>query len=105
MFAEDLSVFFDAETGFAVSAVLTPLGGAALPAADVLFDVNGGLAAQLGVEVQAPVLLVPTTTWPNVDEEDGVIIAGAVVGSGAYKVRNAYTPEDGAITLCVLART
>ena len=99
MFAEDLSVFFDVENGFAVMASRTPAGGGASPDAAVIFDENGLNEAEFDVVTAEPALIVPSSAWPSLAEDD--LLA---VGSGNYKVRQVYPLRDGAISVAILAK-
>lgn len=100
MFAEDLSVFFDVDGGFAVHALRTPVGGVAEaePQA-VIFDANGLDLVEFEVVTQDPSFVVPTSTWPSLAEGDEVEI-----GLLNYRVRQAYPARDGAISVAILAR-
>lgn len=100
MFAEDLSVFFDIDGGFAVGALRTPVGGVA--EADeqaVVFDANGLNVEEFDVVTQAPSLIVPTSTWATLAEGDEFEIGGT-----NYRARQVYPSGDGAISVVVLAR-
>lgn len=92
-FAEDLSAFFDA-TGFAVEATLTP-GGPGL----VIYDENGAILEEYGVQHSGPAALCPASQWPNAASGNTLAI-----GATTYLVRSAPRIDDGALMLLTLAR-
>jgi hypothetical protein len=92
-FAEDLSLFFDAEE-FADEATLTPGGGGV-----VIFDRNGLTIEDLGVQTEGPSAVFPTTQWPN-----AAVTHTLSIGSTSYTVRAVTPLLDGAITLLTLTR-
>lgn len=91
---EDLSVFFSSDE-FAVEATLT---GDATPR-NVIFDVNGSILEQLGVETQSPAAICPAAQWPSAAQGQTLTIAGT-----PYKVRSVQLLDDGAVKLLTLAR-
>lgn len=93
-FAEDLSVFFDA-AGFAVEATLTP-GGPGL----VIYDENGAILEEYGIQHSGPAALCPASQWPNVASGHTLTI-----GAASYVVRSAPRIDDGALMLLTLARS
>lgn len=93
-FTEDLSPFFDA-AGFATEAILTP-GGAGL----VIYDENGAILDDYGVQHSGPAALCPASQWPNVAIGDTLTI-----GATTFLVRSTPRIEDGALRLLTLTRT
>lgn len=97
MFVEDLSVFFNVDSGFAVTASRTPVGGGVSPSAAVIFDKNGLDNAEFEVVTSEPSLIVPASVWPTLAEADLIAI-----GTANYKVRQTYPLDDGAISVAIL---
>lgn len=99
MFAEDLTLFFDVDGGFAVQATRTPVGGGAATSGAVIFDANGLELEALGVVTSAPGIVVPANTWTGLAEGDAIAI-----GTANYRVRQVYPKDDGALSVAVLAK-
>lgn len=93
---EDLSIFFNPEE-FATAAThgATP--------ATVLYDENGSILEQLGVQSSSPAALCPTTQWPTLAEGDALSI-DLPAGATAFVVRSVQPLDDGALKLITLAR-
>lgn len=103
-FAEDLSVFFDVDGGFAVMASRTPAAGGVSPDAAVIFDVNGLNHEEFEVVTAEPALIVPASVWPSLAEADLLSIESSdTVEGGDFKVRQTYPVRDGAIAVAILA--
>jgi hypothetical protein len=100
---EDLSLFFS-EEDFAVSAVHTPAGGSPAPAASVLYDANGAILEQYGVQSMQPAAVCPAAQWPTLAEGDALSIT-LPAGATAFRVRSVQVVDDGALKLLTLART
>jgi hypothetical protein len=93
MFAEDLSVFFDATGGFALPAVW-----GALPAS-VIFDspAEDVLSGQVvGTDFS---VTIPATVWPTIARDASITITG----KGTFTVREVRPLADGALKRLVLA--
>jgi hypothetical protein len=99
MFAEDLSVFFDVDGGFAVAAQRTPAAGGTSPDAAVIFDVNGLNSVDFDVVTEGPSFIVPASSWPTLVVGDAITIGGV-----AYKVRQADRVHDGALAVAILVK-
>lgn len=97
MFVEDFTAFFNVDSGFAVTATRTPVGGGSSPAAAVIFDKNGLNDQNFEVVTSQPSLIVPASSWPTLAEADLISI-----GSANYKVRQTYPLDDGAISVAIL---
>lgn len=98
MFAEDLSVFFDVDSGFAVDALRTPAGGVVEAAAQaVVFDHNGLNVEEFEVVTSSPAFIVPATTWPTLRDGDRFLIDGR-----NWQARQVYAHRDGALTIAEL---
>lgn len=102
-FAENLSDFLDADTGFAVRATLA---GVPLSA---IFDAPGADALGGEVSTTQPSILVAADAEPEV--ADAVVIASGdlpiylVHLAGTYSVRHIMPePPDGAFERCFLAK-
>ncbi len=98
MFAEDLSVFFDVATGFAVQAVFTR-GVAQIAAAAVIFnDPSKSLEInQTDIEEPAPFLQAPTASLAAVKRGDTATVNGA-----NFRVERIH-PDGTGTTLVTLA--
>lgn len=99
---EDLSLFFD-EDEFAVVAVHTPTGGSAAPAASVIYDANGLILEQYGIESSSPAALCPAAQWPTLAEGDSLALTLSA-GTESFKVRSVIKLDDGALSLLALVR-
>lgn len=93
MMTEDLSVFFNGDD-FAVEATASPGG-----VGSVIFDENGVILQQMGIETSGPSLICPASQWPSLTNT-GTVTIGLVT----YKVRSSIALDDGAIKLLALAR-
>lgn len=90
---EDLSAFFnDAE--FATEATLTP-GGPGL----VIFDENGEVLEEYGIQHAGPAALCPAAQWPLLAIGDMLTI-----GLRSFRIRSAPAVADGALLVLTLAR-
>lgn len=93
MFAEDLTVFFDATGGFALPATWGAVQASVIfdsPAEDVL---SGQV---LGTDYS---VTVPSSVWPGI-ARDAVI---TITGKGTFTVREVRPLADGALKRLVLA--
>lgn len=99
---EDFTLFFNAAE-FAVSAVYTPAGGAAQPAANVIFDADGTVLEAMGIQTLGPSALVPSSQWPAVREGDGLVVT-LPSGATSFKVRVSTPLQDGGLTLLTLVQ-
>lgn len=97
-FVENLAPFFDADTGFGVTATLTPSGGGAASAAVVLFDAEAEVFDGEAIAV-ATTITLPAAEWPAVREGDVVTLAAA-----SYRVRQVRLIDDGALKRLIVAR-
>lgn len=103
MFAEDLSVFTDTATGFAIEATL-----AAVPV-QVLFDAPGVDALDGEVVTQEPSVLILASEQPAAGQalviDAGDLTAASAHLAGTYTLRS-LMPEapDGAFVRCFLGR-
>lgn len=103
MFAEDLSLFTDATTGFAVNATLQ---GVAL---QVIFDAPGADALDGQVVTTEPSALITADADPDVG--DSLVITSGSLASylvhlaGSYTVRSVLPePPDGAFVRAYLVK-
>ena len=97
MFAEDLSVFFSTAE-FAVAATLAGVG-----AGTVIFNANGLVLEELGVQTSGPTALCPASQWPTVAEAQALAI-DLPAGSTNFVIRVVTPLDDGALVLLTLAR-
>lgn len=94
MFTEDLSVFFDTTTGFAVVATWGGL------TSNVIFDAPSGDILGGQVNSEDYLVTLKATDFPNITHGATVTIGGAT-----YKVRNVNTLTDGALKTLSLAKS
>jgi hypothetical protein len=99
MFSEDFQVFFNT-ADFAVSATYTPAGGSPSDAASVIFDANGQVLEEFGVQTLAPSAVLPASQWPTIAEGDTLNI-----GATAHRIRGVIPLDDGALKSLTLARS
>ncbi len=99
-FAEDFSVFFSIDE-FADAATWTASGGEPAEGA-VIFDRNGLVLEEFGVDTASPAAVCPATQWPAAASGDALTIH--LAGGDVHAVLRAVTPlRDGAIVLLTLA--
>lgn len=92
MFTEDLSPFFDTDTGFAVSATLQ---GGASGGVSVIFD--EAYLEQFGIAGTRPAALAKAADVAQTDV--GKTLS---VGSTTYTIKGRELVDDGAIALLIL---
>lgn len=97
MIEEDLSVFFDADAGFAVTATWTPAGGPQQSAAVILDEPS---FEALDVVGEDPTLLMPTDTFAGIAEGDTIQI-----GANDFVVRVPRQIGDGRLKQLTVRRT
>lgn len=97
MFVEDLSVFFDVDVGFALTATWTPAGGPQ-QSAPVILDEPSYEA--LDVVGEDPTLLMPTDTFAGIAEGDTIQI-----GATDFVVRVSRQSGDGRLKQLTVRRT
>ncbi len=96
MFAEDLSVFFNAAE-FACTATLASVAGV------VIFDEAGTLIEDLGLQAVEPTALCPAAQWPAAAEGQTLVIT-LPGGARSFVVRGVAPVDDGALKMLTLAR-
>ena len=96
-FAEDLSVFLD-DDDFAVRASV-----AAGDSGNVIFDANGLVLAEMGVQTSSPSAVGAAADWAHTSEGQILEIEHAS-GTVGYLVRGVTPLDDGAFVLITLAR-
>ncbi len=92
MFTESISDFFDPNE-FADTATLTP-GGAGY----AMYDANGTVLQDFGVQTIGPTLLFAAAQWPAAAIGNTVSVRGR-----SFRLRSVTPLEDGAIVLAELA--
>ena len=93
MFTEDLSVFFDTTTGFAVVATWGAL------TSNVIFDAPSENILGGQVNSEEYLATLKNADFPNITRGATVMIGGAT-----YKVRNVNTLSDGSLKTLSLAK-
>lgn len=98
-FAEDLTVFFDQQGGFAVQASFTPAGGGTQVSASVIFDSptedilgGDGLSDEYSITY-------PSTSLPGIKGN-----ATGTVDGVSYKVREVKLLDDGKLKRAMLSK-
>lgn len=104
MFTEDLALFTDATTGFAVNATLQAV------ALSVIFDAPGADALDGEVVTTEPSALITADADPDVGDSlvisSGSLPAYLIHLAGTYSVRSLQPePPDGAFVRCFLVKT
>jgi hypothetical protein len=99
-FTEDLAPFFDVDE-FAVPASVFAVGGAS---GRLIFDANGLVLPEMGVQSTSPSAIGPAADWAGVTDGQLLEIQHAS-GTVGYLVRGApQLLDDGALVLLTLAR-
>jgi hypothetical protein len=98
-FAEDLSVFLD-DDDFAVHASVFAVDG---DSGNLIFDANGLVLADMGVQTSSPSAVGAAADWAHTSEGQVLEIEHAS-GTVGYLVRGVTPLDDGAFVLITLAR-
>lgn len=93
---EDFAAFFNI-ADFAESAAVGAVAGT------LIYDENGSVLEEFGVEISGPAAVCAATQWPTLAEGDTMTIAFAA-GARSFKVRAVSPMDDGAIKLIRLVR-
>jgi hypothetical protein len=93
---EDFTVFFNV-ADFAETATANAVSGT------LIYDENGSVVEEFGVDVSGPAAVCPTTQWPAIAEGDTIDILFAS-GTRSFKVRVVSPIDDGALKLLQLVR-
>lgn len=103
-FVEDMTPFFNVNE-FATAAQFTPAAGGVAQAGVVIYDENGVVLDDFGVETVGPSVQIPASQWPNCDEADLLQINfPAPLGARTYRIRAKTLLGDGKIALLSLVR-
>jgi hypothetical protein len=93
---EDFTAFFNT-SDFAETSTFAAAPGT------LIYDENGAVAEEFGVEVSGPAALCPVAQWPTLTEGDTIAIA-FTTGSRIFQVRAVLPINDGALKLLRLVR-
>lgn len=100
--ADDLAGMFDVDD-FGTSATFLPAGGGSSTVTGIFnleYVEAGENDAGAAVATQMPTFMCPTTSVPNVAQDDGLTI-----GSTAYTIVDIEPSNDGAVTKLILGET